>query len=205
MRIPSLVRQSFTLILFAFVVSLIPDGTPNLSAQAVPIREKKAELTTFLTYTHLTPDYGPQNNNGVSFGIDYSRYMRFVTPAIEFRVKLASGTTVDENTYGGGIRVEHQWSNFHPYGMFLISSGHINYHFKTPPIMSNGKPYLSDSSVVYGYGGGLDYDITPNFSARGEFQAESWSLGGYTPITLTPSMWSLGVVYRIPFKPYGGR
>jgi hypothetical protein len=89
--------------------------------------------------------------------------------------------------------------------MFLISSGHINYHFKNPPIMSNGKPYLSDSSVVYGYGGGLDYDITERFSARGEFQAESWSLGGYTPITLAPTMWSLGVVYRIPFKPYGAR
>jgi opacity protein-like surface antigen len=193
------------LILFAFVVSLVSEGTAKLSAQAVPIREKKAELTTFATYTHLTPDYGPQNNSGVSFGIDYARYLKFVTPALEFRVKIANGETVDQKTYGGGIRVEHQWDRFHPYGMFLISAGYINYHFRTPPIMSNGKPYLSDSSVVYGYGGGLDFDVTQNFSARGEFQAENWNLGGYTPITLAPSMWSLGVVYRIPFRPYGGR
>jgi hypothetical protein len=205
MQIPALIRQTFTLILFAMVVSLIPEGTAKLRAQATPIREKKAELTTFLTYTHVTPDYGPQNNNGVSIGIDYARYMRFVTPALEFRVKIANGATVDERTYGGGIRVEHQWSRFHPYGDFLISAGTINYHFKNPPITSSGKPYLSDSSVVYTFGGGLDYDVTQNFSARGEFQAEKWSLGGYTPITLAPTTWSLGVVYRIPFRPYGGR
>jgi len=198
MKIPSLVRQSFTLILFAFVVSLVPVGTAKLSAQAVPTRERKAELTTFATYTHVTPDYGPQNNNGVTFGVGYSRSIRFLTPTVEFRVKIANGETVDEKTYGGGLRVEHQFSNFHPYGLFLISAGYIDYHFRTPPIMSNGKPYLSDNSVVYGYGGGLDYDITEHFAARGEFQSESWSLGGYTPITLTPSIWSLGVVYRVP-------
>jgi|KBSMisStaDraftv2_1062788.scaffolds.fasta_scaffold767614_1 hypothetical protein len=200
MKIPSLVRQSFTLSLFAFVVSLVPDGTASLNAQAVPTRERKAEVTAFATYTHVTPDYGPQNNNGVTFGVGYSRYMRFLTPAIEFRVKIANGETVDQTTYGGGIRLEHQLQNFHPYGLFLISSGNIDYHFRTPPIMSNGKPYLSDSSIVYGYGGGLDYDITEHFAARGEFQAENWSLGGYTPITLAPTTWSLGMVYRLPFR-----
>jgi hypothetical protein len=206
MRILSLKRQPVLLILFLLVLLLVPGGTASLNAQAIPIRERRAELSTFVTYTRVTPDYGQYDNGGVSFGVDYSRYMRFVTPAVEFRIKIANGSVVDERTYGGGIRLERQiGERFHPYGLFLISSGHINYNFKPPNILPNGKPYTSDSSVVYSYGGGLDFDVTPNFAARGEFMAEHWSLGGYTPITLTPTMWSVGVVYRIPFKPYGGR
>ena len=206
MQIPCKTRQSLTLILFLVVTSLVPQGIATLNAQAVPLREKKADLSVFGTYTRLKPDYGPQQNNGVTFGAFYTRYWRWFSPAIEFRVKIADGATVNERTYGGGIRVEKQFGQrFRPFADFLVSGGTINYHFGTPPIKPDGKPYLSDSSVVYTYGGGLDYDVTENFSARGEFQGENWSLGGYTPITLTPSMWSIGVVYRIPFKPIGFR
>ena len=200
MQIPSLARLFFAFILFAPVMAIVPGGKANLNAQALPTSQRKAELTAFGTYTHLTPDYGPQNNNGATFGVGYSHSFQLLTPAVEFRVKIANGETVNQKTYGGGIRLEHEWNRLHPYGMFMISAGYIDYHFRTPPIMSNGKPYLSDSSVVYGYGGGLDYDLTPRFAARGEFQAENWSLGGYTPVSLSPTMWSFGVVYRIPTR-----
>jgi hypothetical protein len=184
---------------------VVPHGVIQAGAQAVPLRQKKADLSVFGTYTRLSPDYGPQQNNGGTFGVFYTRYYRWLSPAVEFRAKIANGATVDESTYGGGIRVEKSINRFRPYADFFISGGSIQYHFKTPPIKPTGQPYLSDSSVVYTYGGGLDYDVTDNFSARGEFQSESWNLGGYTPITLTPSMWSIGVVYRIPFRPIGTR
>jgi hypothetical protein len=205
MQIPWVTRQSFTLILFLIVMSVVPHGVMRLSAQAVPLREKKADLSVFGTYTRLTPDYGPQQNNGTTFGVFYTRYWHWFSPAVEFRVKIADGETVDEKTYGGGVRIEKSFGRFRPYGDFLISAGSINYHFRAPPIKPNGQPYLSDSSVVYTYGGGLDFDLSDKFSARGEFQGENWSLGGYTPITLTPTMWSIGVVYRIPFRPIGFR
>ncbi|WP_035348097.1 outer membrane protein [Edaphobacter aggregans] len=203
MRTRWLRLRPFLLILVALVVSLGGGGTASVNAQAVPTAARKAELSTFMTYTRLTPDYGPQQNNGVMIGVDcalFTRYLRYVTPAVEFRMKFANGDTVDQKTYGGGIRVEKEFrGRFHPYANFLVSAGYINYNFKPPNILPNGKPYTSDTSVVYSYGGGLDLDMTPNFSARGEFLAENWSLGGYTPTTLTPTMWSVGLKYRIPF------
>ena len=212
MQIPCKTRQSLTLILFLVATSLVPQGIATLNAQAVPLREKKADISVFGTYTRLKPDYGPQENNGVTFGAFYTRYWHWLSPAIEFRVKIADGATVDQKTYGGGIRVEKQIAQrFRPFADFLVSAGTINYHQISPPNQSAppNAPYVlhtySDSSVVYTYGGGLDYDVTENFSARGEFQYENWSLGKYGPITLSPSMWSIGVVYRIPFKPIGFR
>jgi opacity protein-like surface antigen len=211
MRKPLSIRQSFIFILLiSFAGALAP---VRAGAQAVPLREKKAGLSTFFTYMRLSPDYGPQINNGVMFGSDYSWYARWFIPAVEFRVKRSTGATTDEKTYGGGVRVERPFgTRWHPFGNFLISAGTIDFHFRTPPVKPDGTAYTSDTSTVYTFGGGLDWDITPNWSARGEFQSERWSLGNQSrhpmptpgpigPVSLTPSMWGMGVVYRIPFKP----
>lgn len=178
-------------------------GGSVLYAQARPAGEKSGDLSVFAMYHRLTPDYGPTNNNGISFGADYTRYTRWwVKPSIEFRAKIANGTTVDESSFGGGIRAEKPIGNFHPYADFLISAGSIKYHLKTPPVLPNGQPYTSDGTVVYGFGGGLDYDVWRNFAVRGDYQFEKWHLDKYAPIDLSPNGWSVGIVYRIPFRPY---
>jgi opacity protein-like surface antigen len=209
MQKPSSIRQSFIFgLLICFAAALVPDRS---GAQAVPIREKKAGISTFATFTRLTPDFGPFNNFGVMFGTDYARYTRWITPALEFRMKISHGSAVDQKTYGGGLRLERDFQRYHLFGNFLVSSGRINYHLKTPPNVPalpttpNVIHTYTDTSIVYTYGGGLDYDISQNFTARGEFQYENWNLGKYGPITLTPSMWGFGVVYRIPFRPYVSR
>src|SRR3954471_7910022 len=199
MQIPWTRQKSLILILFLIVVSVVPHAVVRVNAQATPVRTKGADISVFGTYMRLSPDYGPQKNNGYTFGAFYARYLRLFSPGVEFRVKIAHGETVDEKTYGGGVRVEKLMARrFRPYADFLVSAGTIDYHFLTPPIKSNGQPYFSDSSVVYTYGGGLDYDLTRRFSARAEFLGENLSMGGYTPITLTPKMWNFGVVYRLP-------
>lgn len=210
MQKPSSIRQSFIFgLLICFAAALVPVRS---GAQAVPIREKKAGISTFATFTRLTPDFGPYNNFGVMFGTDYARYMRWITPSVEFRMKISHGTAVDQTTFGGGLRLERDFQRYHPFGNFLISSGRINYHLATPPNVP-APPMVApfpihtytDNSLVYTYGGGLEYDIRQNFSARGEFQHENWTLGKYGPITLTPAMWGFGVAYRIPFRPYVSR
>jgi len=212
MQRPLSIRQSFVFVLLIFFAAALV--SVRAGAQAVPIREKKADLSTFVGYTRLSPDYGglPDNlNNGVSFGAFYTRYLHWFAPAVEFRGKIANGHTVDEKTYGGGIRVEKSYRRYRPFGDFLVSAGTINYHLVTPPNVPAppGIPYIihtySDSSVVYTLGGGLDFDVTERISARGEYQHEHWSLGKFGPVTLTPSMWGFGVVYRIPFRPHLGR
>jgi hypothetical protein len=179
--------------------------TTVLHAQANPAAQKTGDLSVFVLYTRLTPDYGPTNNNGFTLGLDYTRYTRWwVKPSIELRGKIANGATVDEKSFGGGIRMEKPIGSFHPYADFLINAGSINFHLTNPPILPDGKPYTSDGTIAYSYGGGLDYDIWHDFALRGDFQFEKWHLdkNPATPLDLTPNGWSLGVVYRIPFRPF---
>ncbi|MBS1823522.1 MAG: hypothetical protein JST61_16380 [Acidobacteria bacterium] len=176
-----------------------------LLGQAVPTAQKTGDLSVFALYTRLTPDYGPTSNNGLTFGVSYLRYTRWwINPAVEFRAKIANGATVDEKTIGGGVRLEKQFKRYHPYADFLVSAGSINFHLPSPSILPDGKPYLSDGTAVYAFGGGLDYDLTSKFAFRGDYQYEKWSLdkNPATPLHLTPNGWSLGVVYRISPRPF---
>jgi len=190
---------SCTFALFLSAVLFLFVGPGRLTAQANPTASKKADISVFGAYSRLSPDYGPQQNNGVTFGADYTRYLHwFLNPSLELRGKVAPGDTVGERTYGGGIRVEHQFRNFHPYADFLVSSATLT--FTHPIIDVRGKLYKSDNSIVYSVGGGLDYDITPKWAARADYQYEFWNYG--INQTLTPTVFSLGVVYRIPFRAF---
>jgi len=170
-----------------------------LIAQANPAASKKADISVFGAYSRVTPDYAPQKNNGAMFGVDYIRYMHwFVTPSLEFRGKIAPGPVVGQRTFGGGIRVERQLRNFHPYADFLVSAG--TFTFTHPTIDVRGKLYASDNSIVYSAGLGLDYDVTRTFAARVDYQFEHWNLG--TSQTFTPENLRIGVFYRIPFHAF---
>jgi hypothetical protein len=158
-------------------------------------------------YSRLTPDYGPTSNNGIAVGGSYTRLTHWwLDPAIEFRAKIANGITVDEKTFGGGIKGVKKIGRFSPYADFMISYGAINLHLTNPPILPDGSPYVSDTSIVYSYGGGVDYRIFGNFSARGDFQYEKWYIDKYAnpykPLHLSPTSINFGVVYTLPF---GGR
>ena len=196
MPIQAIVSRTSTFLLPAILLVLVPG---KLIAQANPVASKKADISVFGTYSRVTTDYGPETNNGYTFGANYTRYMHwFVNPSLEFRAKIANGPTVDEKTFGGGIRAERQFKNFHPYADFLISAGTID--FQHPNIDVRGNLYKSDDSIVYSTGIGLDYDVTSRWAARADYQFEHWSLG--TNQTLTPRVLSFGVVYRIPFRSY---
>lgn len=168
-----------------------------LLAQATPVAVRKAEISAFAAFTRVTPDYGPFSNKGFTFGVDYLRPVRwFLKPSLEFRGTFTPGETVGERTLGGGLRVEHPVWRIHPYADFLVSAGTIT--FTHPSIDSRGRLYKSDDSIVYTYGGGLDYDLTRRWAAKIDYQGEHWNLGSAAQ-TLTPQVLTIGVVYRIPF------
>jgi len=172
--------------------------------QAAPTSQRKAEISAFAMYSRLTPDYGPTNNNGMTLGANYTRFTRWwVKPSVEFRYKIANGVTADEKTVGGGIRGVKQIGRFSPYVDFMVSYGTLNLHLPNPPVLPDGSPYTSDTSIVYSYGGGMDYRLFGNFSARGDFQYEKWYLDKYAipykPLSLSPYSVNVGVVYTLPF------
>lgn len=187
-------RQPRRMILLPAAILCLLVLTPSLlDAQATPARVREAGLSTFVTYTRLSPDYDIAGN-GVTVGAAYTRFFKLFSPSVEARFKYGQGRAVNERTVGGGIRVERAISYFHPYADFLISSGTITFAQKYY-IGSNGTG--SNNSMVYSVGGGVDYDFADQWSARVDYQHESWNLGGTPSLTMTPHALSFGVLYRI--------
>ncbi|MEO8737637.1 MAG: outer membrane beta-barrel protein [Edaphobacter sp.] len=192
------IEKKFLKLIFpaALLMALSPG---SLRAQAGPAATKKAEISAFAMYSRVSPDYGTKNN-GITFGGDYTRRMHwFLVPSLEVRATFAPGNTVGERTFGGGLRVEHPIWRLHPYADFLVSAGTIT--FTHPSIDSRGRLYKSDNSLVYTYGGGLEYDVTSRWAAKIDYQGEHWNLGSAAQ-TLTPRVFSVGLVYRIPFRSF---
>jgi hypothetical protein len=192
MRGQNLQRLILKVALTAALVSLTVLAPERLSAQAAPTRSRAAGASAFVTYTWLDPDYG-SSGSAVTVGGDYTKFFKFVSPSIEARFKTGSGAAVTETTFGGGIRAETQIKYFHPYADFLVSDGLISFAEKNY-IGSNGNG--SNNSLVYSFGGGVDYDFADQWAARLDFQSESWNLHSVPNVMLTPRAYSIGILYR---------
>jgi len=192
--------QALSRCVLLFSFGLVLSLTPNpLAAQAAPGAERTGEFSAFVTYSLVWPKWNgiSDTNNGVGFGIEYARFIHHlpVTPSLVMRGKTAPGNTVGEHTLGGGIKAERSFGAFRPYGDFLISAGNIT--FTHPVVDYRPKLYISDNSVVYSVGGGVDVDLTESWAARVDYQYEWWSIG--INQNFNPQALSIGVVYRIPY------
>lgn len=192
MRGQNLQRLILKFALTAALVSLTALAPERLSAQAAPTRSRAAGASAFVTYTWLDPDYG-SSGSAVTVGGDYTRFFKLISPSVEARYKTGSGAAVTESTFGGGVRVEHQIKYFHPYADFLVSYGLISFAEKNY-IGSNGNG--SNNSIVYSFGGGLDYDFADQWAVRVDYQSERWNLQSVPNVMLTPNAYSAGILYR---------
>lgn len=202
-------RQSVHLWFLLGLVLDIGFGPRIAQGQATATAQRSAGIFVFAGYNRTTPDYGTPANNGITFGADYTRHFRFsFVPALEFRANLTNGPQVKENSFLGGLRVHHTLrTRFNAYGDFLAGVGHITY----PTYFPSAGRYedLNDSGRVFSVGGGVDIGLTPHFMAKIDYQHQDWNLGANShtmpnggDFVLTPSVWTFGVVYRIPFRPW---
>lgn len=186
-------------LLFPFALAL-PITSRPLAAQAAPASQRTGELSAFIAYSLVSPQWNgiSDTNNGVTFGIEYARFIRHlpVVPSIAIRAKTAPGNTVGEHTLGGGIKFDRSFHAFRPYGDFLISAGNVT--FTHPVVDYRPKLYISDNSIVYSVGGGVDLDLTQSWAVRADYQYEWWSIG--INQDFNPRALSIGVVYRIPYR-----
>ena len=170
-------------------------------AQDVATAAKRVGVEGFAGFSRLAPDYGPYTDYGLLAGVDASHALRHFTPSVEFRYTRGTGSGVGESTFEGGLKAEKRFGRFNPYGDVLLGYGTIT--FDQPILFSTG-PYAKDNSVIYVLGGGLDYDVGRNFSAKVDEQIQSWRLGNEVN-RLAPIAFSVGLSYRIPFKALAGR
>jgi hypothetical protein len=180
----------------ALCLLLVSSFAP-LGAQSAPTRTRGAELTGFGMYTFLTPGYSSsQPNSGMTVGGDFTKLFKFTSLSLEFRYKNTAGVNVGESTLGFGPRLEYRWTRVHLYADFLTSAGIITFANKLSR-GSFGEGY--NGSIVYTYGGGLDYDVSGALAVRFDYQDEHWNLNENPPIVFFPNAMSVGVVYRLRF------
>ena len=165
------------------------------SAQARSTASRSADLSVFAGGQFANPAYGPQNSGGVALGLDYTRYIGRlpVDLSLEFRANFNSNSLLSEHSYLVGLRAGHTFGRVTPYLDFLIGAGSIHFPQNTF--------YTSDNSTVPSYGGGLDLAVTQSFGLKLDLQGQHWNTG---ETTFTPTLGTIGITYRIPFrKPYG--
>jgi hypothetical protein len=191
--------------LYPFIQVLILCGffalaSYRCSAQEVPTESKGGDISLFGGVNSLAPAFVTGREIGGTAGINFTRYFSWpVAPSVEFRANTANGSQVEERSYLVGFRAQGgiNW-RYHPYADFMVGKGTI--HFDHP---SGG--YLGDNSTIFSYGGGVDIDVTRNFQAKFDFQEQSWNIGTDKGNKFDPNVITIGVAYRIPFRPNVGR
>lgn len=147
--------------------------------------------------SYVRPDYGDAKKNaGGTVGAEANiGGMSHLRPSVQFRAVGSGGRLSDQYAYSIGPRAEFPFGHFRPYADFLFGYGIIKYE---RPQIVNGKPYTSDNSLVYTYGGGLDYELSRHWAIRADLQRQRWKVGDNNP-AFHPVQMSLGVRYRFHF------
>ena len=176
----------------AVCTAVLLASSASAHAQAAQTASKSADLSVFGGFEAAHPDYGPYNSYGGTFGVDFTRYLRFpVEPSLEFRANFHSNVAVKEHSYVVGLRAAVPFHLLRPYAFFLVGPGTIDF--------PDNLGYTHDNSTVYSYGGGIDVRVTHSFAAKFDLQAQHWNTGSFT---YTPTIGTVGVVYTIPFRPH---
>jgi hypothetical protein len=175
-------------LVFASIAFLTAVSPSSARAQATYTADRVNGFSVFGMVSRLNTDYG-QTDDGYTVGADLTHAIKFrwITPSIEMRYTGSTGPAITEDSFTGGLKIEHAFHRFHPYGNVMIGYGVINY-------VQVGQ---NDNSIIYGLGGGLDFNVTHQFAVKVDAHEQFWKLGQATS-ELTPQSLSVGVLYRLP-------
>ncbi len=197
--------------------------TAQAQAQAPATATQQLALSAFGggsgTYTNILGG----RNLAITAGGDlaFLTYRRY-RPVLEVRASypIHSGTIDAQKYFLGGLKVERQVGRLHPYVDFLVGRGQIDY--QRGGLQIGSLLFLSSTSTVFSPGLGLDYDVTPNWAIKGDFQYQFWDVpfaitsGQPDPPTFVftpgrvfqaattgsihPKVLTVGAVYRFDFN-----
>ncbi len=166
-----------------------------------PTAAKTTGVSVFGGYSRTATDF-ETNTNGFTLGADLTRHFSLLDASLEARYAHGGpGDVVSESNFAGGVKVEKYFHGFRPYVDFLVGEGNITF---THPFVFPTGPYAKDNSIVYEYGAGLDYDVSRHFGVKIDGQLQRWKLGNANK-PLSPDVITVGVYYRIPFRPRFGQ
>jgi opacity protein-like surface antigen len=103
------------------------------------------------------------------------------------------GQKLRQGTAGGGpLYTWRHFSNFHPYGKFLVNLGAMD-HIKNARLPSW---YQGDIWTIYACGGGVDYRVHQSVWLRTDYEYQFWRVKFFNPNSfLNPQGFTVGVSY----------
>jgi hypothetical protein len=173
-------------------------------AQAIPAATQPIHLSAFGGITGSYTGLQSSRNLGITAGVDVGFKPLFgVYPSAELRgtYPVDSGTVAGERNFAGGLKVERPYFGIlHPYADILFGRNKIVYGSGGYPNANGTLLYQISIANLLSFGGGADYDLTPHFSAKADFQLQRYG----TPVTSSGSIYAkaitIGVVYRFDFN-----
>ena len=186
---------------FGFVIlMLFALSSRIVTAQSDATAVQPLALSAFALGTGTYTDVLGGRNLGFTGGADLSFLSyRKLRPVAEFRgnYPVYNGRVDNQRSLLGGLRIERQIGQLHPYVDFLIGRGAIEY----PNGLQNGNlVFLRTVSTVYSPGLGVDFDVSRSWAGRLDFQYQHWDTPAVTSGVVNPKVLSAGVVYRFDFN-----
>jgi len=175
---------------------------PTADAQAVPAGTQQLQLSAFVAGTGTFTDFAGGKNLGITAGADVTfLHFRLFRPAFEVRgsYPIDSGHISNQKSFLLGPKVEYPLGRYHPYVDFFLGRGQIDY-LNGGFIVGNIK-YISNNTVVYSPGAGLDYELTHNLAIKADVQFQHWNSPAIASGSIHPTALTLGVVYSFDFNP----
>jgi opacity protein-like surface antigen len=161
------------------------------------------ELDGYLLFGPTWTNFHSGNNFSITPGLSFQLPIHNkLDISMDFRgtLPMSQGNVAGLSNLVMGPGVSYRINNFRPYASFLIGPGHMS-------LVNPDSSYKTDNSVVYQYGGGVEYMIPGHsqWAAKVEISAQNWNLsnsqqiygtsgvaeGKFTPVTM-----DFGMRYR---------
>jgi opacity protein-like surface antigen len=176
-------------------------AAPFAHAQAAPTATQQYQLSVFAGGSGVFTNFYGGHNLSATAGADLS-FLSYhgYHPALEIRgtYPVYLGQIDAQKSFMGGLRVDRRFNRLRPYADLLVGRGQIDYQrggFTVGPLT-----YVSTTSNVFSFGGGVDYDIRRQWSLKADYQFQRWTTPIPTATTINPSNVTLGATYRFDFN-----
>jgi outer membrane protein with beta-barrel domain len=199
-------KQLKTLAKLALSAAVVSFANFSHAQASNPTATQQLQLSAFGGLTGTYTNFEGGKNLDITAGADLTVLaLRKFRPSFEIRgtYPVDSGHISGQKSFILGPKVEYPIGRLHPYADFLIGRGQIDY--LNGGFLYNNLLYLSSTSTVYSPGLGLDYDLTPRWAVKADFQYQTWHTPVLPDTSIHPKAITFGVVYHFDFNPHHHR
>lgn len=179
-----------------FAAAVLAFALPlGASAQALPAGVPTFAISHFAAGSRVATDFN-STEYGFIAGTDFTRHLRNFDAALEMRGTFGAGEVVNQKTITAGVKLAKSLGRIAPYIDVLAGEGFLTYNHPAPQAWG---PHTSDTAFITVFGGGIDYQLSPRFAIKADYNLQSWKISADTS-RFTPNTLALGLTYRPRFR-----